>query len=143
MKRADGKVTKLFYLVYSLPVIGYGLVVALLGYVSYFAMNVLGLPALLVGNLILASKIFDGVTDIIGGFIIDHTHTRFGKARPYDWAYVGFCLAALLFFCIPKMTTVATAICVFLVYTLIYSRRFIPAHRPCIWRAPSPIRSSR
>ena len=121
MKNKDGKVTKLFYLVYSLPVVGYGLVVALLGYVSYFAMNVLGLPALLVGNLILASKIFDGVTDIIGGFIIDHTHTRFGKARPYDWAYVGFCLAALMFFCIPRMERVATAICVFLIYKLIYS----------------------
>lgn len=121
MQKENGKVTKLFYLVYSLPIVGYCLVVALLGYVSYFAVNVLGLSSMLVGSLILASKIFDGVTDIIAGFIIDHTHTRFGKARPYDWTYVGFCLSALVLFCIPKMETVATAVCLFIVYTLIYS----------------------
>lgn len=101
--------------------IGYCTAVGLMGYVTYFAVNVLGLSTLLVGNLILASKIFDGVTDIIAGFIIDRTHTRFGKARPYDWAYVGFCLSAMVLFCIPKMETVATAVSLFIVYTLIYS----------------------
>lgn len=121
MKTKDGKCTKLFYMVYSLPMIGYCLVVALLGYVSYFAVNVLGLSSLLVGNLILVSKIFDGVTDIIAGFLIDHTNTRFGKARPYDWAYVGFCIAAIVLFCIPKMETTAMAVCLFLTYTVIYS----------------------
>lgn len=121
LKTKDGKRTKLFYLVYSLPVIGYCMMAALLGYVSYFAVNVLGLSSLLVGNLILASKIFDGVTDIIAGFLIDHTKTRFGKARPYDWAYVGFCVAGMLLFCIPKMSTVAMAVCLFVTYTLIFS----------------------
>lgn len=121
MKTKDGKCTKLFYLIYSLPMIGYCLVVTLLGYVSYFAVNVLGLSSLLVGNLILISKIFDGVTDIIAGFLIDHTNTRFGKARPYDWAYVGFCLAAIVLFSIPKMETAAMAVCLFLTYTVIYS----------------------
>ena len=121
MRRKDGKRNALFYLVYSLPMIGYCLMVVLLGYVSYFAVNILGLPSLLVGNLILFSKIFDGVTDIIAGFLIDHTKTRFGKARPYDWAYVGFCITGMLLFCIPKMSQVAMAACLFLTYTLVYS----------------------
>lgn len=121
MKTKDGKCSAAFYLVYSLPMIGYCLVVVLLGYVSYFAINVLGLSSLLVGNLILVSKIFDGVSDVIAGFIIDHTNTRFGRARPYDWSYVGFCLSAVLLFCIPKMGTVATAACLFLTYMLIYT----------------------
>lgn len=121
MKTKDGKCTKLFYLVYSLPMIGYCLVVSLLGYVSYFAVSVLGMSSLLVGNLLLVSKIFDGITDIIAGFLIDHTNTRFGKARPYDWAYAGFCLSAVALFCIPKMGTVAMAVCLFVTYTLIYS----------------------
>ena len=71
MRRKDGKRNALFYLIYSLPMIGYCMMVALLGYVSYFAVNVLGLSTLLVGSLILASKIFDGFTDIIAGFLID------------------------------------------------------------------------
>lgn len=121
MRTKDGKCSALFYLVYSLPTIGGLLMIALLGYVSYFAINVLGLSSLLVGNLLLVSKIFDGFTDIVGGFLIDHTRTRWGKARPYDWAYVGFCLSAVLLFSIPKMGTVAMAICLFVTYTLIYS----------------------
>lgn len=84
MRTKDGKCSALFYLVYSLPTIGGLMVIALLGYVSYFAINVLGMSSLLVGNILLTSKIFDGVTDILGGFLIDHTHTRWGKARPYD-----------------------------------------------------------
>ena len=121
MKTKDGKCTKLFYLIYSMPMIGYCLVAVLLGYVSYFAVNVLGLSSLLVGNIILVSKVFDGITDIIAGFLIDRTNTRFGKARPYDWAYVGFCIAAIVLFCIPKMGTTAMAVCLFLTYTVIYS----------------------
>ena len=121
MRRKDGKRNALFYLIYSLPMIGYCMMVALLGYVSYFAVNVLGLSTLLVGNLILASKIFDGFTDIIAGFLIDRTETRFGKARPYDWAYTGFCIAGMLLFFIPKMGKVAMAVALFLTYTLIYS----------------------
>lgn len=121
MKTKDGKCIKLFYLIYSMPMIGYCLVAVLLGYVSYFAVNVLGLSSLLVGNIILVSKVFDGITDIIAGFLIDRTNTRFGKARPYDWAYVGFCIAAIVLFCIPKMGTTAMAVCLFLTYTVIYS----------------------
>lgn len=121
MKTKDGKCTKLFYLIYSMPMIGYCLVAVLLGYVSYFAVNVLGLSSLLVGNIILVSKVFDGITDIIAGFLIDRTNTQFGKARPYDWAYVGFCIAAIVLFCIPKMGTTAMAVCLFLTYTVIYS----------------------
>lgn len=121
MKTKNGKCSVAFYLVYSLPMIGYCLVVALLGYVSYFAVNVLGLSSLLVGNLILVSKIFDGISDVIAGFLIDHTNTKFGRARPYDWAYVGFCLSAVLLFCIPQMKTAATAVCLFLTYMLIYT----------------------
>lgn len=121
MRTKDGKCTKLFYLVYSLPTIGSCMVMILLAYVSYFAVNVLGLSSLLVGNLILASKVCDGITDLVAGFLIDSTNTRFGKARPYDWAYVGFCIMAVVLFCIPKMGTVAMAVCLFITYTLIYS----------------------
>ena len=34
---------------------------------------------------------------------------------------MGFCLAAVLLFCIPKMGTVAMATCLFVMYSLIYS----------------------
>lgn len=42
------------------------------------------------------SKLFDGVTDIFFGAMIDKTHTRMGKARPWMfWGYFG-CAATLI-----------------------------------------------
>lgn len=95
MKTKDGKCTKLFYLIYSMPMIGYCLVAVLLGYVSYFAVNVLGLSSLLVGNIILVSKVFDGITDIIAGFLIDRTNTGLEKQDPMIGLMLDFVLRRL------------------------------------------------
>lgn len=43
--------------------------------------DTIGLNAGVIGVLIAVSKIFDGVTDIIFGTLIDKTHTKMGKAN--------------------------------------------------------------
>ena len=58
--------------------------VILIMQLTYYCTDMLGMGATLVGTLLLASKIFDGVTDLFVGFIIDATHTKWGKARPYE-----------------------------------------------------------
>ncbi len=116
-----GKRSPLFYAVWASPGIGVAAVTALLGYITFFATDVLGLSAGLVGALLLVSKIFDGFTDIIAGFIIDRTHTKIGKARPYDVANVLFCISALLFFFIPDVGTAGKAALLFIIYLLTYS----------------------
>lgn len=54
---------------------------------SYFLMIYLtdsvGLEPLIIGTLMVVSKLFDGVTDVICGNLIDKTHTKMGKARPW------------------------------------------------------------
>ena len=55
---------------------------ALTGYISFYATDVMGLNIGIIGALLLASKIFDGVTDLVMGAVIDKTNTRLGKARP-------------------------------------------------------------
>lgn len=116
-----GKKSPLFYAVWASPGIGVAAVTALLGYITFFATDVLGLSSGLVGALLLVSKIFDGVTDIVAGFIIDRTHTKIGKARPYDVANVLFCISALLFFFIPDVGTAGKAAFLFVIYLLTYS----------------------
>lgn len=78
--------------------VGYGsgdiagnVVYALLSsFVMIFLTNTVGLSSGIVGTLIAVSKLFDGVTDILFGAMIDKTHTRMGKARPWMlWGYVG------------------------------------------------------
>lgn len=56
----------------------------ILGYMTLFCTDYLGMNAAVVGTLMMVSKVFDGISDLFIGFIIDNTHTRFGKARPYD-----------------------------------------------------------
>lgn len=92
-----------------------------LGYITFFCTNILALPATLVGTLLMASKIFDGVTDLCAGFLIDKTHTRFGKARPYEFCILGVWVMTIVLFCCPDMGTIGKAIWVFVTYTFINS----------------------
>lgn len=48
----------------------------------YYTDSVL-LSAAFVGTMMLVARLLDGISDIIMGTIIDHTNTKFGKARPY------------------------------------------------------------
>ena len=59
-----------------------------MSYVSYFATNCLGISAGVIGALLLASKLFDGITDLIAGYFVEKTNTKLGKGRPYDCSHV-------------------------------------------------------
>lgn len=121
IRNKNGKRSNLFYLVWSAPLVGSSCVVVLLGYITYFSTDILGLPTGLVGVLLLLSKIFDGITDVIAGYLIDRTNTKWGKARPYDIAYAFFALTAMALFSIPNIGTTGTAILVFVLYTMVFS----------------------
>ena len=49
--------------------------------------------AAFIGTMMLVSRVLDGISDLVMGSIIDHTYTRFGKARP--WILVGSIPTAL------------------------------------------------
>jgi hypothetical protein len=44
--------------------------------ITFYCTNILAMSPVLVGTLLMASKIFDGVTDIFAGVLIDKTKTR-------------------------------------------------------------------
>ena len=48
-----------------------------------FLIEVVGIPALTAGALILVSKIYDAVTDPLMGVLSDRTKSRWGRRRPY------------------------------------------------------------
>lgn len=84
--------------------VGYGtgdiagnVVYALLSsFVMIYLTNTVGLNAGIVGTLIAVSKLFDGVTDVFFGSMIDKTKSKMGKARP--WMFYGFFGCALTLF---------------------------------------------
>ena len=53
-----------------------------MGYISMYASGIAGLLVTVVGFILTAMRIFDGITDPIVGFLIDKTDGKFGKFRP-------------------------------------------------------------
>lgn len=95
--------------------------IMVVSYLTYYCTNVLAMPATIVGTLLLVSKLFDGVTDIIAGFIVDNTQTRFGKARPYEICIIFVWLATLLMYSCPDLGMAGKVIWIFTTYTLVNS----------------------
>ena len=91
----------------------------LLMQISYYATESAGLPIGLVGILLLVSKIFDGFTDLMAGFIIDKTHTKLGKARPYELFLIPTWILTVMLYSIPDIGLVGKSIYFFVLYTLI------------------------
>ena len=109
--------------------IGYGsgdiagnVVYALLSaFVMIFLTDTVGMNAGVVGTLIAVSKLFDGVSDIFFGSLIDKTKTRMGKARPWMfYGYFGCAVCLVAIFCIPAgVSATAQYAWFFIAYTLL------------------------
>ena len=90
----------------------------IVSYLSFYATDVLGMKAALIATVLLLTKLMDGVTDILAGVIIDNTHTRWGKGRPYDWCILLTGISTILLFNAPKHGTVLQVIYLAIMYIL-------------------------
>ena len=109
--------------------VGYGcgdiagnVVYALLAaFVMIFLTDTVGLNAGIVGVLIAVSKVFDGISDIFFGAMIDKTKSRMGKARPWMfYGYFGCAVCLVAIFSVPaSMGKLAQYIWFFIAYTLL------------------------
>lgn len=98
------------------------IVVLMLGYLMIYATDTLKIPAAAVSLILVASKVFDGITDMVAGFLVDRTETKWGKARPYEIFIVGlwFC-TWLLFSCPEFLSTTVKCVWIFIMYALAQS----------------------
>ncbi len=92
------------------------------GYYMIFCTDTLMLNSAVVGMLMLASKVLDGITDLIAGYLIDNTNTRFGRARPYEFCIIGVWLCTwMLFSCPDSWSAVVKYIWVTVLYIFVNS----------------------
>ena len=93
----------------------------LTAFMMIYLTDTVGLSMGIVSTLIAASKIFDGVSDFFFGRLIDKTHTKMGKARPWMlWPYIGCAVTLVACFSIPtSWGQTAQYIFFFLAYTLL------------------------
>ena len=68
----------------------------------FFYTDYIGISAGVVGTIMLISRCFDGGSDIIMGYITDHTHSRHGKARAWLlWMLIPYGVTCVALFLIP------------------------------------------
>ncbi|MBQ6316033.1 MAG: MFS transporter [Oscillospiraceae bacterium] len=98
-------------------------------YLNQFYVDVLKLGGV-AGGLFLVllpvlSKVFDAVTNLLMGVIIDRTRTRQGKIRP--WILIAgplVTLTGIMLYCVPKMSLMGQAIWVAVSYNLYFAFAF-------------------
>lgn len=93
---------------------------ALLGLLTYYYTDYCAVPAATVGLIMALSRVFDGVSDILFGFILERTHTPRGKSRPWLLRMnAPLAISTVLMFVIPASATPwVKALYIFIMYNL-------------------------
>lgn len=104
---------------------GAGLVAAanfiILSYFAIYCTDTLGLSPVMTGTIILVSNVAHAVAGFLVAWIVDRSpETRWGKARPYEFAIIGWWLFTILLFATPAgLGTTGRTIWVFVFFFLI------------------------
>ena len=93
---------------------------AISAFLLVYYTNVIGASAA-AASIIAVSKIFDGISDLVMGYIVDHTNTKYGKARPWIARLcVPLAVCTVLMFSVPASFAGKTQIAyMFLTYNLV------------------------
>lgn len=99
-------------------------------FLAYFYTDVFGLPAAIMGTMFLLVRIFDAFADPCIGLLVDRTHSRHGRFRPWlMWFAVPFGVSCLITFYVPDIGLTGKIIYASVTYTLlsfIYSAINVP-----------------
>lgn len=104
----------------------------LVGMLTYFYTDKVGMAAGSVGTILLLVRIFDAFTDIAMGRIVDKTKSKYGKARPWLlWMAVPTLLSIILLFTVPVNASMSVknlyaALTVFFATAIVYTAIVIP-----------------
>ena len=118
-ENADGmKVSLGEKICYGVGDIGANLVwTTVASFLTIYCTDVAGIAAGVVGTLMLIARLFDGVSDLFMGIIIDKTNTRWGKARPWVlWSAPPLVISLIMIFTVPDLGANGKAIYLLLVY---------------------------
>lgn len=86
-----------------------------------YYLTVLGIDSTVAGSVMAISKIFDGISDLVMGRIVDRTHSRWGKARPWILRMcIPLAISTVLMFSVPGgLSQNIQLVYIFLTYNLV------------------------
>lgn len=84
-----------------------------------FYTDVVHVSAAVIGTIIAVSQVFNGISDVTAGFLIDRTRSKYGRARVWMLRMsVPYAIAAVLMMMVPQVGAMAQAVYIFLTYNL-------------------------
>ena len=94
---------------------------AISAFLLVYYTNVVGASAAAAASIIAISKFFDGISDLVMGYIIDHTHTKLGKAKPWiKRLFIPLAVCQVLMFTVPSSWASSAQLAyMFLTYNLV------------------------
>ena len=86
-------------------------------FLTLFYTDYMGISAAVIGTIMLLSRIFDGVSDVIMGYIVSHTKSKYGQSRPWIlWTAIPYTISIILLFTVPNTTSTLQFIYIFVTY---------------------------
>ena len=88
-------------------------------YMMFYYTDVAGISLLSVGTLFLVVRVLDAVAGPVVGALIDKTHTKWGKVRPWFlWFGAPFAIIGVMAFSVPNFGGVTKMIYVYVTYIM-------------------------
>lgn len=108
------------FFAWNLRPVSTGANLMVLGYLTLYCTDFLGLNAAVLAGLLVGSKIIDAITDLVAGVLVDRTNTKLGRGRPYELAIIGLWLCTWLMFSVPAQWALTVKyIWVFIMYVMV------------------------
>lgn len=107
---------------YASAAFGWNMINAIVGtFLTVYFTNVAFLDAAIISTIIAVSKVFDGVSDLIMGRMVDNTKSKLGKARPWLLRMcIPLAISTILLFFVPQnFPTAVKYIYVFIMYNVV------------------------
>jgi sugar (glycoside-pentoside-hexuronide) transporter len=102
----------------------------IMNFLLFFYTDVFGISAMVAGTLFLVTRVEDALDDFITGVFVDHTHSRWGKLRPYLlFGSIPLGITAILCFTTPALNASGKIVYAYVTYIalmLMYSMVGIP-----------------
>lgn len=103
----------------------------LLGLITYYYTDVVGVSAAIVGTVPLLTKILDAFADVGMGVLVDRTKSKYGQARPWlRWMTIPMFVSSAAVFSVPDISPTGKIIYAvvtnLIFYILVYTPTSIP-----------------
>lgn len=90
-----------------------------MGILTFFYTDYAGIDPAMVGLVMLISRCFDGFSDVIMGFLVERTNSKWGKSRPWIlWMSVPFAISIVLIYTVPHGSSAMQFAYLFVTYNL-------------------------